>query len=77
MTYSVVLSRKMIIPEPSNKHDLNQKLCLMTFFAYVGHHFLFCPCTCRENMILRVFVAGDYEFLTKLYGLSGASGNES
>ena len=31
---------------------------------------------CRGKKV-RVFICGDYEFLCKLYGLSGASGNKN
>jgi hypothetical protein len=32
--------------------------------------------TCRQHS-LRIFMSGDYEFLCKMYGLSGASGTDT
>ena len=47
---------------------------LVSYTVFTLKHSTYtCTCICRFCKI-RVFLSGDYDFLTKMYGLSGASG---
>ena len=53
-----------------NEVEVRKAYVLSTYFLYLNHFYMFT----QRDYRFKVYLSGDYKFLSCMYGLSGASG---